>query len=405
MVLPSKVRTSTQSGRAARGLPYHFGFGVEYVFSSKGRMKVPFLDLKAQYASLREEILPALERVCANASFILGEEVRGFEKEFAAYCGVKYCVALNSGTSALHLALAAVGVGPGDEVMTTPNTFAATVEAISYLGARPVFVDIDPGTANLDPQRLKPALSSRTKAILPVHLYGRPADMDPILEFAAQHGLAVVEDACQAHGARYRGKRVGSLGRAAAFSFYPTKNLGAYGEGGALTTQDEPIAALARNLRDHGQTRRYQHERVGYNYRLEGFQGAVLRVKLKRLDAWNARRKAIAGLYQRSLAGARVEMLRDDPQIESVYHLFAVYVDNRDAVRAALQARGVETAIHYAQPLHLQAAYAELGYTRESFPHAERACERVLNLPLFPELSDEQVKYAAEALADIAGKR
>jgi len=314
-------------------------------------------------------------------------------------------VALNSGTSALHLALAAVGVGRGDEVITTPYTFAATVEAIIYLGARPVFVDIDPGTANLDPQRLEPALSSRTKVIVPVHLYGRPADMDPLLDIAARHGLAVVEDACQAHGARYGGRRVGSLGRAAAFSFYPTKNLGAYGEGGALTTHDEQIAALAQSLRDHGQTRRYDHERIGYNYRLEGFQGAVLRVKLNRLEAWNTQRKAIAELYRTRLAGARVEMPRDDPRNESVYHLFAVYVDNRDAVRAALGARGVETAIHYARPLHLQPAYAGLGYAAGSFPHAERACERVLNLPLFTELTDEQVQYAGEALADIVGKR
>lgn len=369
------------------------------------KITVPFFDLKAQFATLRKEILPALERVCANAAFILGEEVREFEKEFAAYCGAKYCVALNSGTSALHLALAAVGVGPGDEVITTPNTFVATAEAITYLGARPVFVDIDPGTANLDPRLLEPALSPRTKAILPVHLYGRPADMGPILDFAAQHGLAVIEDACQAHGARYKGKRVGSLGRAAAFSFYPSKNLGAYGEGGALTTQDEQIASLAQSLRDHGQARRYHHERVGYNYRMDGFQGAVLRVKLKRLDAWNARRRAIADLYQKMLAGAKLDLLRDEPHSESVYHLFAVYVDNRDAVRAALQARGVETAMHYPLPLHLQPAFTALGCQRGSFPHAERACERVLSLPLFPELSDEQVAYAAKTLADILANR
>jgi len=369
------------------------------------KIAVPFLDLKAQFATLRKEILSALEHVCANAAFILGEEVREFEKEFAAYCGAKYCVALNSGTSALHLALAAVGVGPGDEVITTPNTFVATAEAITYLGARPVFVDIDPGTANLDPRLLEPALSPRTKAVLPVHLYGRPADMDPILDFAAQHGLAVIEDACQAHGARYKGKRAGSLGRVATFSFYPSKNLGAYGEGGALTTQDEQIASLAQSLRDHGQTRRYHHERVGYNYRMDGFQGAVLRVKLKRLDAWNARRRAIADLYQKRLAGAKLDMLRDDPQNESAYHLFAVYVDNRDAVRAALQARGVETAVHYPLPLHLQPAFAGLGYPRGSFPHAERACERVLSLPLFPELADEQVEYAAETLADALDNR
>jgi len=366
---------------------------------------VPYFDLKAQAAALREDVLAALERVCQSASFILGEEVREFEKEFAAYCGVQHCVGLNSGTSALHLALLAVGVGPGDEVITTPNTFAATAEAIFYVGARPVFVDIDPATANLNPQKIEPALSSRTKAIVPVHLYGRPADMAPILEIAERHGLAVIEDACQAHGARYRGRRVGSLGRVAAFSFYPTKNLAAYGEGGALTTDDDRIAALARNLRDHGQTERYHHERLGFNYRLEAFQGAVLRVKMKRLEAWNARRKAIAECYRTLLANAKVGMPCDDPQNESACCLFAVYVDNRDAVRAALRARGVETAIYYELPLHLQPAFAGLGYAPGSLPHAERACQRVLNLPLFPELTDEQVRCAGTALAEIVGER
>jgi len=365
-------------------------------------MRVPYFDLKKQYSNLREEIRAALDRVCTNASFILGEEVSEFEKEFAAFCEARHCVAVNSGTSALHLALLGLGVGPGDEVITTPNTFIATAEAICYTGARPVFVDIDPKTANLDPALIERAITPRTKAILPVHLYGRPAAMDSILEIAGRRGLAVIEDACQAHGARSRGRRVGSLGAAAAFSFYPSKNLSAYGEGGALTTNDAGIAALARSLRSHGQSGPYTHERIGYNYRMDGFQGAVLRVKLKRLDEWNRRRKEIAGLYRSVLKGGKVEILPDDPRDERVDHLFAVYVERREAVRAALQARGVPTAVHYPRPLHLQPCFAALGYSQGSFPNAERACERVLSMPFFPEMTDEQVRYAAEQLIQVA---
>jgi dTDP-4-amino-4,6-dideoxygalactose transaminase len=366
-------------------------------------MLVPHFDLKKQFSSLRDEIREALDRVCSNTSFILGEEVSEFEKEFAAYCEVKYCVALNSGTSALHLALLALGVKPGDEVITTPNTFIATAEAICYAGAKPVFVDIDPKTANLDPALIDLVITDRTKAILPVHLYGRPADMEPILETARKRSLAVIEDACQAHGARYRGRRVGRIGHAAAFSFYPTKNLSAYGEGGALTTDDPGIAALVRALRNHGQSGPYTHARIGYNYRMEGFQGAVLRVKLKRLEQWNGRRKEIAALYRNVLQGAKVEIPPDDPRDERVYHLFVVYVERRDAVRAALEARGVHTAIYYPRPVHLQPAFAALGYAPGSFPQAERACERALSMPFFPEMSDEQVRYAAEQLAEVVG--
>jgi dTDP-4-amino-4,6-dideoxygalactose transaminase len=366
-------------------------------------MLVPYFDLKKQFASLRNEIREALDRVCCSTSFILGEEVSEFEKEFAAYCEVKYCVALNSGTSALHLALLALGVKPGDEVITTPNTFIASAEAICYAGAKPVFVDINSKTANLDPTLIERVITGRTKAILPVHLYGRPADMDPILEIARKHSLAVIEDACQAHGARYRGRRVGSIGHAAAFSFYPSKNLSAYGEGGALTTNDAGIAELVRSLRNHGQSGPYTHERIGYNYRMDGFQGAVLRVKLKHLEQWNARRKEIAALYRSVLKGANVEIPSDDPRDERVYHLFVVYVEQRDAVRAALEARGVHTAIHYPRPVHLQPAFAALGFGPGSFPHAERACERVLSMPFFPEMTDEQVQYAAQQLADVVG--
>lgn len=368
-------------------------------------MNVPYFDLKEQYAGIRDEVLPVLDAVCRNASFILGDAVVQFEKEFAAYCEAKHCVALNSGTSALHLALLAAGVGAGHQVITTSNTFIATAEAISYTGASPVFVDIDPATGNIDPQRIEAAITRATRAIIPVHLYGRPAELHPILKIADAHHLPVIEDACQAHGARYRGKRVGSIGRAAAFSFYPGKNLGAYGEGGALTTNDDSIAEFARAMRDHGQVSRYHHDYVGYNYRMDGFQGAVLGVKLRHLEKWTARRRELAALYRRLLSDARVGMPKDNPQDESVYHLFVVWVEKRDDVRAALKSSGVETAVHYARPIHLQKAYASMGHRPGSFPHTERACEQAISMPLFPELSDAQVEYAAQSLAQITGTR
>ena len=364
---------------------------------------VPYFDLKAEYASLRDEVLAALDRVCRNASFILGEEVEAFEKQFAALCETKHCVALNSGTSALHLGLLALGVQHGDEVITTTNTFLATAEAISYCGARPVFVDIDPATANLDPKLIERAITRATKAIVPVHLYGRVADMDPILEIASRHHLGVLEDACQAHGARYRGRRAGSLGHAAAFSFYPTKNLGAYGEGGALTTNDDRIAQFARAARTHGQTGRYEHEFVGYNYRMEGFQGAVLQVKLKHFAEASARREELARAYRRLLAGAHLNVPYDDPRDECAYHLFAVYVDRRDEVRSQLADRGIETAVHYPRPLHLQPAYADCGVPQGTLPHSERACNRVISLPFYPGLHAEQVEYIANTLREIVG--
>jgi dTDP-4-amino-4,6-dideoxygalactose transaminase len=364
-------------------------------------MKVPYFDLKAQYAELRGEICAAIDRVCQNASFILGEEVAKFEESFAAYCETKHCVALNSGTSALHLALLSAGIGPGNEVITTANTFIATAEAISYTGATPVFIDIDPATANLDPSLIERAITQNTKAIVPVHLYGRPADLNAILEIAKRHKLVVIEDACQAHGARYCGKRVGSFGYAAAFSFYPGKNLGAYGEGGALTTNDDAVAQFAREMRSHGEAKRYFHDRVGYNYRMDGFQGAVLNVKLKYLDRWTAKRQGFARLYRERLAGSNIRIPDDRPECESVYHLFTPRVQNRDAVREELSRRGVQTAVHYPVPVHLQKAYSHLGYKSGSLPCTEMACAEVISMPLFPEMSREQVEYAAETLADV----
>lgn len=365
-------------------------------------MNVPYFGLTAQYAELRDEIRAALDRVCQSASFILGEEVTRFEQAFASYCEAKHCVALNSGTSALHLALLSADIGSGDEVITSANTFIATAEAISYTGAIPVFIDIDPNTANLDPALIERAITSRTKAIIPVHLYGRPADLDLILEIAKRHGLNVIEDACQAHGARYYGKRVGGFGHAAAFSFYPGKNLGAYGEGGALTTNDDAVAQFAREMRSHGESKRYFHDRVGYNYRMDGFQGAVLNVKLKYLDRWTAQRQSFAKLYRERLAGSPIRIPQDHPGCESVYHLFTPWVQNRDAVREELARRGVQTAVHYPVPVHLQKAYVYLGYKPGSLPHTEKACAEVLSMPLFPEMNSEQVLYAADALAELA---
>jgi dTDP-4-amino-4,6-dideoxygalactose transaminase len=368
-------------------------------------MSVPYFDLKAQYGLMRDEILEALDRVCQNASFILGDEVERFEQAFAKYCEVKHCVALNSGTSALHLALLAGGIGAGDEVITTSNTFIATAEAIVYTGATPVFVDIHPGTANLDPERIEAAITERTRAIIPVHLYGRPANWDSIQEIAEGHRLLLIEDASQAHGARYAGKRVGGFGHAAAFSFYPGKNLGAYGEGGALTTNDDGVAAIARSLRSHGESMRYLHKLVGYNYRMDGFQAAVLNVKMKYLDQWTARRQACAGLYRRLLEGANLRLPEDPTGAECVYHLFVVYVENRDRVRTELEKLRVQTAVHYPRPVHLQEAFSYLEQPPGSLPFTEHACEQVLSMPLFPEMTEEQVSYAARCLAEVAGKK
>jgi len=368
-------------------------------------MQVPYFDLKMQYAALRDDLLEGFDRVCKNASFILGEEVSKFEEEFAAYCGTKHCIAMNTGTSALHLPLLAAGVGPGHEVITTANTFIATAEAISYTGAKPIFVDIDPATANIDPKLIEKAITSRTKAIMPVHLYGRPVDLDTISAIAARHKLVLIEDACQAHGARYKGKRCGGFGLAAGFSFYPGKNLGAYGEGGAVTTNDDEVAKFCRIMRDHGQVRRYYHDYVGFNYRMDGLQGAVLRVKLRHLDAWTKRRQEISALYRQRLAGARLEIPQDAAQSEPVYHLFVVWVENRDAVRAEMERRGVQTAIHYPVPVHLQKAYDGLSHKAGSFPHTERASDRVFSMPLFPEMTNEQAEYAAKTLVDIVGKK
>ncbi|MEQ1945541.1 MAG: DegT/DnrJ/EryC1/StrS family aminotransferase [Bryobacteraceae bacterium] len=362
---------------------------------------IPLVDLQAQYQTIKDEIRVAIDAVLNSSQYVLGKQVADFERAFAQYCETSHCVGVNTGTSALHLALLAAGVGPGDEVVTVPFTFVATVAAICYTGARPVFVDIDPESFTMNPAQLEKAISPRTKVILPVHLYGQPADMDPIMEIARGRNLIVIEDAAQAHGARYRGRRVGGIGDIGCFSFYPGKNLGAYGEGGGVTTNNDEFARTIRMLRDWGQEKKYHHDLRGYNYRLEGIQGAVLDVKLPRLDQANERRVAHAALYDELLADSGVQTPRPTTWGTHVYHVYAVRVRQREELQRELTAAGVQTGIHYPIPVHLTKAYSNLGYTRGDFPEAERAANEVLSLPMFPELTSEQVNTVASAVRSV----
>jgi dTDP-4-amino-4,6-dideoxygalactose transaminase len=364
---------------------------------------IPFLDLKAQYRSIKPEIDAAISNILESSQFVLGEEVAAFEREFAAYCGATHGIAVNSGTSALHLALLAAGVGPGDEVITIPFTFVATVAAIGYTGARPVFVDIDAASFTMDAAQLERAMTPRTKAILPVHLYGQMADMDAILAVANRHGVPVIEDACQAHGAEYRGRRAGSLGVSGAFSFYPGKNLGAYGEGGMVVTSNAEHAAKIRMLRDWGQEKRYHHVLKGFNYRMEGMQGAILRVKLRHLERWTDARRARARQYDTLLAGASVRPPTELGERRHVYHIYAVRSADRDAIQKTLQADGIQSGLHYPIPVHLQEAHADLGYRAGDFPVSEAAAREVLSLPLFPEMTATQVEQVAASVKQEAG--
>jgi dTDP-4-amino-4,6-dideoxygalactose transaminase len=331
--------------------------------------------------------------------------VAAFELEFAAHCGAAECIALNSGTSALHLALLAAGVGPGDEVITVPFTFVASVAAVLYTGARPVLVDIDPRSFTIDAAAIETVITSRTKAILPVHLYGQPADMDPVMEVARRHGLVVIEDAAQAHGSRYRGHPVGSIGDMTCFSFYPTKNLGAYGEGGAVTTNNAEFARAIRMLRDWGQDRKYHHVLRAFNYRMEGLQGAILRVKLRHLERWTQARRAVASKYNRLLADSSLALPLEMPWAHHVYHVYTLRTDDRDNLQAALQTEGIQTAVHYAVPVHLQPAYADLGYSQGHLLQSESAAREVLSLPLYPEMTDKQIQRVSEVLMSIATAR
>ncbi len=360
---------------------------------------IPFLDLKAQYQSLKSEIDAAVLGVLASGQYILGEEVARLEQEFADYCNVKHAIAVNTGTSALHLSLLAAGVGPGDEVITVPFTFVATVSAICYTGARPVFVDIEPVTLTMDAAQLEAKITRRTKAIIPVHLYGQMADMDAIKAIADRHGIPVIEDACQAHGARYRGKRAGSIGLSGCFSFYPGKNLGACGEGGIVVTDSDEQAKTMRMLRDWGQEQRYHHVLKGFNYRMDAIQGAILRIKLQHLDAWTEARRSHARRYSSLLAGAtQLTTPVEAADRRHVYHVYAIRSPDRDALQRVLTAEGIPSGLHYPVPVHLQKAHADLGHRAGDFPVSEAAAREVLSLPIYPEMPAAHVDQVAAAL-------
>lgn len=367
-------------------------------------MKVPVCDLKAGYLPIREQVLESIAECLEGMQLFLGPNVRGFEQEWAAYCGVPHAIGLANGTDAIILLLKAAGIGPGDEVITTPFTFFATVEAIGHVGATPVFVDIDPATYCLDPSLLEAAISPQTRGIIAVHLYGHPADMDPLAAIARAHDLLLIEDAAQAHGAEYNGRRIGSLADGAAFSFYFTKNLGAYGEAGAVTTANDAIAAALGELRNHGETAKYVHDRIGYNNRLDEIQAAILRIRLPLLDEHNDRRRAIAARYTAALAGTRLQLPSEAAWARHVYHLYVVRSSRRDALAQHLAEREIGFSLHYKLPCHLQPAVRALIGEPPSLPVAEAAAEQVLGLPMFPQLTEEQQEYVIEAVLDFEGR-
>jgi dTDP-4-amino-4,6-dideoxygalactose transaminase len=362
-------------------------------------MRVPFVDLKIQYQTLRGEIEEAIGQVFEQAAFSGGPFVTRFEEEFASFCGSPYAVGVGSGTEALWLALCALDVKAGDEIITAPNSFIATAEAISFCGARPVFIDVEESTYNMDPALLESAITPKTKAIIPVHLFGQTADMDPILEIAARHGLFVIEDACQAHGAEYKGRKAGSMGEVGCFSFYPGKNLGAYGEAGMVLTKDPVLAEKVRMIRDHGQFQRYDHHRIGWNARMDGVQGAILSVKLKHLAQWNEERWRNAHKYHAVLENIHGLVIPyEAPCARHVYHIYAIRVRNRDRLIALLTGKGIACGIHYPIPIHLQQAYGFLNLKEGSFSVAERCAREFVSLPMFPELSDEQIEHVSQSV-------
>ena len=367
------------------------------------KTSVPLVDLKAQYASIKPEMDAAIQRVLSHCGFIMGPEVKAFEDAFAVYCGTEQAVGVASGTAALHLSLLACSLGLGDEVITTPFTFFASGEAISQTGARPVFVDIDPFTYNIDPAQIEGAITPRTKAIMPVHLYGQPAEMDPILDVAHRHDLLVIEDAAQAHGAEYRGRRAGSVSDLACFSFYPSKNLGCYGDGGMIVGSDPELLARVRKLRDHGRISKYEHDELGWGYRLDALQAAILGVKLRHLDDWNEARRAHAARYNELFADTEVIRPTVLDHVKHIYHCYVIRTLCRDELVEHLKAEGIGVVIHYPLPLHLQPAYKELGHQLGDFPVSEACAEEVVSLPMYPELTDEQQQRVAEVVKAFVG--
>jgi dTDP-4-amino-4,6-dideoxygalactose transaminase len=365
-------------------------------------MSVPFIDFTEQNKLIRAEVDAGWVKVIEKSSFIMGPDIKKFEEEFAAYCGVKYAAGVNSGTDALFLALEAIGVGPGDEVIVPTFTFIATALAVSYTGAKVVFVDVDETTYNMSCAGLKKVITPRTKAIIPVHLYGQMADMDEIMTLADKNGIAVIEDSCQAHGTRYKGKRSGSIGRAGCFSFYPTKGLGAWGDGGIVVTNDEKVYQKVAMLRDYGRTDRYAHKFLGYNSRLDTMQAVVLSAKLKHLDHWNAMRQKFAAVYAKELAGTGIVVPQNAPNREHVYQTYAIRVKNREKVMEALKAKGIASLIHYPIAIHLQEAYKDIGNKRGDFPIAEKVSDEILSLPMFPHMTEAQVKEVAAAIKGAA---
>jgi len=361
---------------------------------------IPFLDLKAQHRRIRPKLDAALARVIDSGQFVLGQEVSAFEERFAAYCDTKHCIAVNSGTSALHLALLAAGIGPGDEVITVSMTFVATTAAILYCGAKPIYVDVDRDTWTMDPKLIEKAITSKTKAILPVHLHGLMADMDPIVEIARRHKLMVIEDAAQSHGAEYKGRRAGSIGDAGCFSFYPGKNLGALGEGGAVVSSNRELARRVALLRDWGQESKYHHVLAGYNYRMDGVQGAVLNVKMDYIEEWTKGRRAVASEYDRLITFEQCKRPAPPSDFRHVYHVYAIEVDRRDHVQKMLHAAGIGTGIHYPIPVHLQKAYSDLRYCQGDLPVTEELADRFLSLPIYAEFQPAQMAQVVEALAE-----
>ena len=361
---------------------------------------IPLVDLQAQYRTIQHDVEEAVLRVLRSGHYVLGPEVSAFERDFAAYCHTAHAVGTSNGTSALHLALLACGVGPGDEVITVPFTFVATAAAITYTGARPVFVDIDPSTFTIDVTRIEQAITPRTRALLPVHLYGHTADLDPMVAIAKRHSLRLIEDAAQAHGAEYKGRRAGSIGDFGCFSFYPGKNLGAAGEGGAVATNSDEGARTIRAQRDWGQEQKYHHTLKGFNYRLEEIQAAVLRVKLRHLERWTTARRAHAAAYAKRLDPAWVTPPREAEWTRHVYHVYAVRSPQRDNLQRELERRDIRTGLHYPIPVHLQPAFADLGHKKGDFPHAERAAAEVLSLPMYAELTDAAIDQVASGIRD-----